>query len=516
MHPRCILALTIACYSGRALAQPATPAAPDPTASASPAETAVPPDAPRPAPASGSAPTEAVPAAPESSGASASRASPAAARIDAARRLGSQGLAAFDARAYLTAIERLTGALRLHDAPTLRLYRARAFGKLGRWVAACEDYDAILRSRAAANEPAVVVQARDAANGEGREACVRIAKLRLVEVDSANGALEVRLDGAVWPPQQLGRVRYLDPGPHGLERIDASGTSSRALSLPAGETLTVSLRSLEPVEQTSVDAELLRFLAERPPPAPNARDAALPADIRDAAPAARATEAAESPGAAGKPSSEIVRVDASLLGTMYHQVEYSARALSSFEGTSTSLVGRLALEWHPLPESIRDWFGVGATWVQDYGTGDFDYSESVAHVMSRYSWGRWRVGAKLGTGFVMAGGQRFAPLEPSLELGGRFGRLFVQAVGTFVAPISDVSHSIYTDISGYGLEGRLALDYRVWRWLGVQLSLASRRFAFDLDLPDSSVVLSDGAAVPRSSSMVDRYTSGYLGLSVSL
>jgi hypothetical protein len=500
MHPaRCILALAIACYSGRALAQPA-----------SPAEAAAPPDAPDPAPASGSDATEAELAALESS------ASPAAARIDAARRLGTQGLAAFDARAYLTAIERLTGALRLHDAPTLRLYRARAFGKLGRWVAACEDFDAILRSRAAATEPAVVVPARDAATREGREACVRIAKLRLVEVDRASGALEVRLDGAVWPRQQLDRVRYLDPGPHGLERIDASGASSRALSLPAGETLTVSLRSLEPVEQTSVDAELLRFLAERPHPAPSARDAALPADTRDAAPAARATEAAEPAGAAGKPSSERFRLDASLLGTMYHQVEYSARALSSFEGTSTSLVGRLALEWHPLPERIRDWFGVGATWVQDYGTGDFDYSESVALVMSRYSWGRWRVGAKLGTGFVMAGGQRFAPLEPSLELGGRFGDLFVQAVGTFVAPISDVSHSIYTDISGYGLEGRIALDYQVWRWLGVQLSLASRRFAFDLALPDSSVVLGDGAPAPRASSMVDRYTSGYLGVIVSL
>jgi hypothetical protein len=494
MHPaRFILALAIVCSSGRAHAQPATPAAPD-TPAAEPAEAAAPLDA-------------ASPDAP---------ASPAAARIDAARRLGTQGLAAFDARAYLTAIERLTGALRLHDAPTLRLYRARAFGKLGRWVAACEDYDAILRSQAAADESDVVIQARDAATREGKEACVRIAKLRLVDIDIASDALEVRLDGAVWSPQQLDRVRYLDPGPHGLERIDAGGTVSRALSLPAGETLTVSLRSLEPVDATSVDAELLRFLAERPRATANERAAAAPDSGRDAAPAARALDAAEARGTAGNPSSESFRLDASLLGTMVHQVDYSARALSAFDGTSTSLVGRVALEWYPLPEHWRDWFGIGSIWVQDFGTGDFDYSESLALLMSRYSWGRWRVGAKLGTGFIMAGGQRFVPLEPGLEAGGRFGDLLVHVTGTFIAPISDVSHTIYTDISGYGLEGRLSFDYRIWRWLGVQLSLASRRFAFDLSLPDSDIVLTDGGPAPGSSSMVDRYTSGYVGVTMSL
>lgn len=512
MHPaRFILASAMVCVSGRALAQPATPAASDTPAADSPVDAAAPAGVLSDAPIeTESAPAEEAPPAAASPAASPTGPrSPAAARLDAARRLGTQGLAAFDARAYLMAIERLTSALRLHDAPTLRLYRARAFGKLGRWVAACEDYDAILRSRAAADESDIVVRARDAATREGKEACVRIAKLRLVEVDIGSDALEVRLDGAVWPPRQLDRVRYLDPGPHGLERIDARGTVSRALSLPAGETLTVSLRSLEAVEQTSVDAELLRFLAERPHPA-----ASAPPNARDAAPSTRAGE--QGRDTAADPSSERFRLDASLLGTMFHQAEYSARALSSFEDSSTSLVGRVALEWHPLPARLRDGFGIGATWVQDFGTGDFDYSESVALLMSRYSWGRWRLGATLGTGFVMAGGQRFIPLEPGLEVGGRFGDLFVHVSGTFIAPVSDVNHTLYTDISGYGLDGRLALDYRVWRSLGVQLSLASRRFAFDLELPDGDIVLTGGAPVPRSSSMVDRYTSGYLGLIVNL
>jgi hypothetical protein len=167
-----------------------------------------------------------------------------------------------------------------------------------------------------------------------------------------------------------------------------------------------------------------------------------------------------------------------------------------------------------LPESLRDWFGVGATWVQDFGTGNFDYSESLALLMSRYSWGRWRFGAKLGTGFIMAGGQRFAPLEPGLEAGVRLGDLHIQAAGTFIVPISDVSHGVYTQLSGYGLEGRLALGYPVWRSLGVQLALASRRFGFDLELPGD--VLIDQAPAPARASMVDRYTSVYLGLTVEL
>jgi hypothetical protein len=379
-------------------------------------------------------------------------------------------------------------------------------------VAACEDFDAILRSRAAAGESPVVTQARDAATHEGKDACVRIAKLRLVDV--AGDALEVRLDGAVWPPQQLDRVRYLDPGPHGLERIDPRGGSAgRALALAAGETLTVSLRSLEPVDPTRIDGELLRFLAERPRAASDG-DAAPPANARDTPPAAEARDAADSRGRAGSPSSESFRLDASPLGTMYHQADYSARALNALEDTSTSLVGRLAIEWYPLPERIRDWFGIGATWVQDFGTGDFDYSESLAQLMSRYAWGRWRFGAKLGTGFIAAGGQRFAPLEPGLEAGVRFGDLFINAAGTFILPISDVSHGVYTELSGYGLEGRLTLDYRVWRSLGVQLSLASRRFAFDLESPDG--ILIGGAPAPARSSMVDRYTSGYFGVVVNL
>ena len=508
-----VMSAVVGCASP-ALAAPPAEASPSQPASASGTPTE---SAPALAPAAGAAPSAEAPSSPSAPPTEPSAPAPSAssddARLESARRLGAQGLAAFDERAYVTAIERLTGALEFHDAPTLRLYRARAFGKLGRWVAACEDYDAILRSRAARDESTVVAQARDAATQEGTDACGRIAKLRLVDV--AGAAREVRLDGTPWPARQLDRVRYLDPGPHGLERVDARArTSRRVLSLAAGETLTVSLRSLEPVSQARVDGELLRFLAERPRTSPS--DSERSQGVRDTPPPARPPAGVAAPLDAFRP--ETFRLEASPLGSMYHDVDVSERGLQPYADDSTSLVARLALAWFPLPEGARDYLGIGATWVQDFGTGRFAYSKQLARLMSRYSLGRWRFGAGVGTGYQHTGvdllDQRFSLVEPSLEAGARFGDFSLDAAGNVVIPVGYSATSLYAELSGYGVEGRVALDYHLWRWLGVQLSLSLSRFDFDLDAPDDIVL--DGAPAPSRANVVDRYASGYLGVSVSL
>jgi len=507
--------LAIACrmsVAAGAFAQPATAPAPAPPAPAPPAPEPIAPEPIAPAPVgpdtSSEAASLAAPPAPVAPAAP-PMASAEASRVDAARRLGAQGLAAFDEHAYLTAIERLTEALGFHDAPTLRSYRARAFGRLGRWVAACEDYDAILRSQAEASESPVVAQAREGASQEGKEACGRIAKLRLV--DLAGDAVVVRLDGSVWPSKQLDRVRYLDPGPHAIERVaPRQRARRRVLSIAAGETLTVSLRSLEPVAHASVDAELLRFLGERQRP---------PAGELDPAPVGeRDTVISGRESAAKARARDRFRLEAQPLGSMYHHVDFSAPAFDSFEQDSVGLAGRLALEWSPLPERVRDWFGVGASWVQDFDTSRFHYSQALGFVSSHYTLGRWRFGARLGLGFLEAGvellDQRFALVEPALDASARFGELTIDTTWAFIAPVGYADHSVYSNLSGYGLEGRVTLDYRVWRWLGVQLSAALGRFDYHLESPD--IILLDGAAPPNEMTVLDLYTSGFLGLSASL
>ncbi|HTV19113.1 MAG TPA: hypothetical protein VMG12_10590 [Polyangiaceae bacterium] len=486
---RWAVASALFCHASRALAAepiPAPPVAPSPVA---PSPVAPSPVAPPPAGVPAPAPVDP--------------------HLESARRLGAEGLAAFDEHAYSLAIERLTSALEFHDAPTLRMYRARAFGKLGRWIAACEDYDAILRSRAAEGESSVVAQARGAAEEEGTDACARIAKLRLVDV--ASDAVEVRLDGTPWPRPQQERVRYVDPGPHGLERVDPrAGTLRRVLSLAAGEALTVSLRSLEPVAHGSVDADRLRFLVERPRRASGGLE-------RD-----DASDIATSPGGAdadAAPPLDTFRLELAPLGTMYNDVDVSEPSLNRYGDDSTSLVARLALALFPLPERWRDYLGVGATWVQDLGTGRFSYTKSVARIMSRQSFGRWRFGASVGAGYQESGVdllvQRLSLIEPALEAGVRLGELSVTAAGSVALPLGYSETTLYTDLSGYGVEGRVAFDYRLWRWLGVQLSLGWSRFDFDFEAPDVNFRL-DGAPLPRSANVVNQYTSAYLGVSMSL
>jgi hypothetical protein len=264
----------------------------------------------------------------------------------------------------------------------------------------------------------------------------------------------------------------------------------------------------QPID-ASVDGELLRFLAERPRTLNRERNEGL----RDSAlPPAR-----PSSGSAAR-ASESFRLEASPLGSMYHDVDVSARGLEPYADDSASLVARLALAWFPLPAGMRDYLGIGATWVQDLGTGRFDYSKQLARLMSRFTSGRWRFGASLGTGYQHTGAdlleERFSFVEPSLEAGVRFGELAIDATGNVILPLGYTATTLYSELSGYGVEGRVAFDYRLWRWLGVQLSLALSRFDFDLSAPDD--ILLDGVPVPGRANLVDHYASGYLGVSMSL
>jgi len=419
MQRACFATLSaLLCYAGRALAAPPAPVA-------VPARAAPPPQS---APSADSATT----ASRVERGPSASTApTPDESQLAEARRLGSRALAAYDRGDYDAAIESLTRAISFHDAISLRLYRARSFAKLGRWSAACDDYDAIVLAPAARGETPIVAQARAVAVPEGGDACARVSD------------------------------RVYAPSP---------------------------------------------IAAQVSPP--------------DSAPEAGEAQGERRPG-----NAPALQLDFSFFGSMNNRVGFSRSEFIAHTADSASMAGRLALSWYPLQGHDLDWLGFGATWVQDYGTGRFHYTEALASVMSRYLTGMWRFGAQLGAGFLHSGAdilnQRYIVLKPSVDAGAHWGEFTASAgVGLF-APLTDVGPSFYGDYRGYGVEGRLALDYRLWRWLGVQLSAALSRLDFDLESPVDDAELDRGdtlpdATVPSSVTVVDRYTTVLLSLTVNL
>jgi len=133
-----------------------------------------------------------------------------------ARELGSAGVAALEAKDYPTAVDRLSRAIALYDAPTLRLARARALRAMGHFVSASEDYHAILVRTPLPNDPPPLVQATRDAKTELPEVEASIAHLT---VTVTGGPADVRVDGADWPTATIGIPRPLDPGEHLVEAV---------------------------------------------------------------------------------------------------------------------------------------------------------------------------------------------------------------------------------------------------------------------------------------------------------
>lgn len=394
-HIGLLAVLALACSSGRALAAPATPRITVIDAPPQEADESTPITAP----------------------------GPDASRVAEARRLGSRGLAAYDAHEYSAAIEHLTSAIALHDAPSLRLYRARSYAQLARWEAACEDYGVIRRGAAIEGETPIAAQARTAAVPEGKDACDRVAA-------------------------------------------------------PSAESLPRDAVPASPVEASPS----LGTAIEREPRAESA-----------------------------------LHLDVSLFGSINNRVEFSEGFFDSYGPDSSSLAGRMSLTWYGLPKHAA-WLGFGASWVQDYGMGRFNYTEALGAVTSRYLVGRWHFGAQLGVGYLSSGtevlSQRYALIKPSAEAGVRLGALSARAIAAFIIPVEEVGNSLYTRSSGYGGEGALVLDYRLWRWLGTQVTGSLSRLALDLEDPADGLI--DREQPPPSVSVLDQYTSLFVSLSASL
>ncbi len=131
-----------------------------------------------------------------------------AARAEA-RRLGYEGLSAFDAKRWAEAFERFRAAEERVHSPVFVLYMARAKRKLGDLIEASRLLASVERA-GKPGEDAAWQRARDDAARELDALELSIPKLH-VETDTAPGEYELSVDGSA---ARLGEALRLNPGKH--------------------------------------------------------------------------------------------------------------------------------------------------------------------------------------------------------------------------------------------------------------------------------------------------------------
>src|SRR4051794_14717648 len=139
-------------------------------------------------------------------GSFASLSAPSFAQSDAdkatARSLGQEGQTALDAKDFKTAEDRFRRAESLYHAPTLALGLARALAANGKFVAAQETYNRIIREGVAPGAPGAFVKAVDDAKNEVNSVSPRIAGVTITV--AGPDSPKVSLDDTAVPAAALG------------------------------------------------------------------------------------------------------------------------------------------------------------------------------------------------------------------------------------------------------------------------------------------------------------------------
>jgi hypothetical protein len=149
--------------------------------------------------------------------------------IAQARQLGQQAQAAYDAGNYAESEKLWAAAAKLYAAaPTLTLGLARTQAKLGKYVAAQESYNRIIREwGSAASPPPAFKDALEAAKTEVGPVSAKVASV-VITVDGPASPV-VTIDGQSVPAAALGLKRPVDPGTH---VIKASGDGFKPAEQP--------------------------------------------------------------------------------------------------------------------------------------------------------------------------------------------------------------------------------------------------------------------------------------------
>lgn len=157
-----------------------------------------------------------------SSSALAQQAQPSEQDIAQARQLGQQAQAAYDAGNFAESEKLWAAARNLYPvAPTLSLGLARTQAKLGKVVAAQENYNKIIREWGSnPSPPPAFAAALEAAKTEVGAVSAKIANV-VISVEGPSSP-NVTVDGQPVPAAALGLKRPVDPGTHTV-RAEAAG-----------------------------------------------------------------------------------------------------------------------------------------------------------------------------------------------------------------------------------------------------------------------------------------------------
>lgn len=163
------------------------------------------------------------------------RAEPSPGEREAARELGSQGTKAFAAGDYAAAAERLERAYAILPAPSLGVWRARALVKLGRLLAASEQYLAVTRLEVKSGNLALQKQAQVDAERERAALLPRIPGI-VIQLEGASPAeVTLSMDGAAVSAGMVGERLPVDPGRHSAEAVRNAERVHVALEVAEGE-----------------------------------------------------------------------------------------------------------------------------------------------------------------------------------------------------------------------------------------------------------------------------------------
>jgi len=151
-----------------------------------------------------------------------------------AREAASSGLSAFQAGHYGEAADSFSRAEQLVHAPTHLLYLARSQAKLGKLIAARENYLKIEREVLAPNAPKAFSDAKTAAEAERGAVEARVAYVTINVRGSATHELSITMDGTKLPGAIVGMAMPVDPGQHVFQASEP-GNESPATTVALSE-----------------------------------------------------------------------------------------------------------------------------------------------------------------------------------------------------------------------------------------------------------------------------------------
>lgn len=151
-----------------------------------------------------------------------------------ARTLAEEGIALKQAQKYEEALDKLTRAQQIFDAPTHLLLIGQCQVALGKLVEGAETFRRLQRSKLDAGAPPAFVSAKKQADDELRAVEPRIPKVRIKLVPEEVEGFEVRIDGVVVPAAVVGVDRVANPGHHVVE-VSAPGYRKAQVQLQLTE-----------------------------------------------------------------------------------------------------------------------------------------------------------------------------------------------------------------------------------------------------------------------------------------